>query len=496
MVFDKAYANQVQRLMKFQHMFVQFRKKMSLEVAKNNKRREEEKDPITYLRNECPRILEFIFGELLTYKAFLEMQKVPRWKEALSNTWKRRWVSNMIQSPMWRMLSLWITTNNPSLIDRLDSPRTSGYQDLCLCIEEVSQMIKKNLEHGVLRPVQEEVISASRDKYTNQFSYVSGLTLTHQHIYVLFCIPRLRVIWRIKMYHRWRMTPLKSFDSKSPIRNLQMNSRVAVFLTRRNNLDSVYVLDVNTLELIQTISGVQINTLTTSGTTLHNCLALTERKLCFVQMVNSDDKYAVIVFSRIFEFNRSSCCFDLIEENSVECKVDCSLEIPKMYIDDRLLILDSLKMEGTRNIQVRSVNTLNLVNDRDFGYSMATERGYVNGKVMGLMSIDKTTNMVWDVYNNILERPANMCENYCAMTHFSDYRVAFDAGDRGMIKSIKKTQDDSEKSGKSTVAHAHGVRLSSDWHFRFRGDSILYCDGAQVIAAPSQRNKLYIINLI
>ena len=52
---------------------------------------EENLDAIIYLSTAVPHIFEHICGDLLSYGAFVELQKISRWQLALLPVWKKHW---------------------------------------------------------------------------------------------------------------------------------------------------------------------------------------------------------------------------------------------------------------------------------------------------------------------------------------------------------------------------------------------------------------------
>lgn len=464
---------------------------MSFKVTKKDDL-EKERDSITLLQKQCPAIFEYVFGELISYETLLEMQKVPRWQSTLSNAWKRRYSSKMAKCPIWRTLSSRATSYEPSLVIKLNGGHPDNYRKLCQRIEETSQSIKNNLEVGYFQPTKEAIISFFKDEYAPNTCYVTEMAVNHQHIFIVY---RIKKGWRVKVYNRWNLTLEKHFDSRFRIFNLQINSRFAVFQIMKYGANIIHVLDTNALKILQTIPEDPWNR-NIGPNRGFDCFFLSE-ELLYVAHMSLDDWpsaiYETIVDIR--SFNHSTGCFETIKKNQFKYNGTRPFTFPKMYVDDKYLILDCLEKVNTkwvRNIQVQCIKTLRLICNRKFRYVVDTKREYINGKIIAFHAIDQSlVEVLWDVNENVVQKTANTDENLSDVTHFSDYQVSLIANHRCSVKFVRKAQD-SEESGQATVARPYETRLNHD----LAKDCILYCDGVQIITTLNHKLDVCVINLI
>lgn len=475
---------------------------MSSEGAGNKKLGTEKKDPIIQLRKHCPHIFERIFGELVSHETFLAVQKVPQWEIALSNTWKRRWISNMTQSSIWKMLCSRVMTYDPSLITRLGYQRNDGYRKLCQSIEEALKKIKRNLRNGTLRPTQEGIIDPAG---ANFFSpcFLTEVVVNHLHIFI---VCKVGFCWRIEMYNRWTLKQTETSETiANPIRNLQLNNRVAIFQSSKDGADLINVLDVYTLIPIQTIHINQENTILPTLSQC-DCFCLTEGFLYRAQMIEDEESLTTVVTIHFYPFNHREGCFGIAQTKNFSFIGIHTFISPRMYVDERYLILDYFGVEGAkwiRNLQVRCINTMNLVHSQHFRYSFSIDREYKDGKIMALVEDNQELFVViWDIHNNTLERTIHAGDDFCnmftaLMTHFSDYQVGFNIKDPTEIKLVKKVMN-SERRGQPTEIRYSVIcaLIGRDTSSILKENQIVYCDGAQIVATSNLATKLHVMDLI
>ena len=122
------------------------------------------------------------------------------------------------------------------------------------------------------------------------------------------------------------------------------------------------------------------------------------------------------------QLKKSSGFFETIQERKIEFQLHKSRLCDKchlnQYVDDRYCIVDweyflsGYLFTGLRHIEVRCINTLELIHDRDFGTAArGKEKGYKGGIILVRSEQSNHSIIAWDVHNNRIT-PINYFQNY------------------------------------------------------------------------------------
>lgn len=471
---------------------------MSLERSANRSE-DENTDMVGYLRNGYPHLLELIFGQLVSFETFLDMQGVSRWEAALLPVWKTHWQRHM-KDHGWRALSSRIEHRDPALVKHATCRDTTDYRDLCVRISDSFWQIKKNIENGSSQKSQAAIIDIFKDP-DDSFS-VQNVVLNHQHIFAV-----LSTVggWKIKMFNRWTLTPLSSRNFKSTIGNLQLNRHVVVFQCGWGSSSYLEVLDVNTLKHLETIyrgSIVLPPHIQDNG----SCFFLTEDQLYYFQLVHDNSRHICHAFVGVLRLHPYKGRFAEVETFSFSYKSQHPHYDPRIYVDDKYLILDSFEEneDRYRHVQARCVKTAKLVRQHHFRRHDAIEREYKNGIIMALAQVNYFRFIVaWDVHNNRVEGVIHHAVSIsshvisASMNHFPEYQMVY-CKHRCKMQIISKETKDSSKSKLWSKIRWLGTKkyFNFDPSGSIALERILYCDGIQVIGTSRLGEKLIVLDLI
>ena len=211
------------------------------------------------------------------------------------------------------------------------------------------------------------------------------------------------------------------------------------------------------------------------------------------------------------QFKKSSGLFETIQERKIKfhLRVRDVEDRFNVYVDDRYCIFDwdymLFQWNGfgrsgfwTRHIQVRCINTLELIHDRDFGTARGKEKGYKGGIILVRSEQSNHSIIAWDGHNNRIT-PINYFSIYTpqkiSLPLFTNYNVSFWQSDlylRGKYKIIMCLQKIQETATRETQPLTVYFDLLDKY---WKNVDVLYCDGIQVFGRGGAE-ELVVVNFI
>lgn len=466
----------------------------------------EEMDIIDILGNGFVHILEIIFVEMVNYRTFLKVQQIPRYETLLLPVWKKWWQRKIARSPVWRMLSSRAKHYDVSLMDKLNHRDVHYYRDQCLCIEDRFKAIRNSLKNGFHHQTKETTLDFSEPPIISLFhiplrSSIKDFVVNYQNIFVVL---NRGPVSRIIMLNRWTLTETKRLDIDSFIPKLKVNSLFAIFPIKDPFNNSLYVYDVNTLELIQIINAPSDDRNIFCDSTLY-CFCLTESFLYYAGLTY--DMSNVTVTINVLKLNHASNHFEMIEKRSFEYESCSPAFDAEIYVDDKHLILDCndfCNFETVRRIQVRCVKTMDLIHYGCFSTSTNIKKEYKQGKILVETKINqKDCVAVWDARKNtceyVIKHPISDNFRYIlstSMTHFTNYQILIKKGNQCKVQLVRKNKCLGRCLKSNVIYSFDEKKLDGCTYIPHLTRYILYCDGAQLIVASNRRPYLMIVDLI
>ena len=204
------------------------------------------------------------------------------------------------------------------------------------------------------------------------------------------------------------------------------------------------------------------------------------------------------------QLNKSSRHFETIRERKFEFTSNVGTSF-NMYVDDRYCILDltsidpdyNRSIKHIRHIEVRCINTMELIHDRHFESSLYIRREYKGGIIVAETKNDKGERslVVWDVHNNRITPIRNFTNpnqpKSIFMAHFTNYHIIFwheeCSENIKLFKTIQGTATPTELS----------VQNFNPFNSRASARKFLHCDGIQAFGIKYERGyKLAVVDLI
>ena len=435
-------------------------------------------DVILYLQGRFPHIIEQILGHLVNDEAILKMEKIPRWSALFLSTspiWKLRWQRNVEQFPMWGALSSRAKTLK--LYDR----DAHNYRDLYHSVLDSIRKIENNFKEGHTQKPQQYIIDIPMIGDTPLTVRVND-----SNIFVIFED-------EIRVFNRWSLTPVTCYKLKDGIKDVQVNNRFVVI--------GVYsriawiVLNAETLTKIQLIDRAPTS----------EEIDVSPNRYYYLY---GDLIYDISIFKarnlaiiKTHQFNKTSRHFETIQERKIECisnKFD-QFSTFNMYVDDRYCILDweyESPWIPIRHIEVRSINTMELIHERDFEAAWLTRREYKDGIIVAETRNDEgvLSMIAWDVHNNRItlirdfrswNRPI-----WISTALFTNYHITFWQDEMcnniKLLKTIQGTATPTEPSMLDSIPFIINYNSLDCCKF-------LYCDGIQAFGEKRVEGVLQLV---
>ena len=452
---------------------------------------EENLDAIIYLSTAVPHIFEHICGDLLSYGAFVELQKISRWQLALLPVWKKHWERKVREIPVWMTLFERIQC------EFLFMKNANYYRDLCRLVEERLQRIENNFKYGSSVRIAQATVKLAKDLLQESQFSTSDLLVNHKHVIVASSYRGKGVI---EMFNRWTSEKLNiRYGFKRRVKRLQCNTHYLVCQLESTGLFKV--LSVDTQKKFQTIR-IKLDAQFGNRRLFNDCFFLTEELLYYVALVSGDGVFPIVAVNT-YRVNPSTGHFKIFQRRGFVYYSYYSHFDPKVYVDSRYFILDcddSNRHRLSRCIQVRRIETLELVHDQSFLSSKNIKKEYQNGTIVALTKENgQLCVVVWDVYKNITKRiighPLISDLPFCSsasVTHFTDYQIVADKSDGCKLKILSKTEN-AKANGSLITIDPFRLRKRMDWS---QLDLLsFYFDGVQFIGI-FRSDRVVILNLI
>ena len=199
-----------------------------------------------------------------------------------------------------------------------------------------------------------------------------------------------------------------------------------------------------------------------------------------------------IAIVKIYEWNKSSGHFEAIQQREFQFSSrDVDKPNPKVYVDDRYFIFEREELSGDkllRQIQVRCINTMELIRVREFQYpdNYHIEKEYNDGIIVVATQYanGKPNVIVWDVLSNTVGPVTNYpgtLNNSFFLALFQNYEMMLCGDDQSEMQLTKKN--------KKNETRAEYYR--NEFNFS-------YCDGVQAFGfhRSNKGDQLGVFDLI
>ena len=404
-----------------------------------------------------PHVLEEIFHHVDIATIRQSVNVSTTWKRLINslNLWKCVWKKNLKMSPTWRTLSTRMEHLQPQLWDRMKKCDASSYREAFRYVEgnvrQISQSAKENLYFQTV---------------FNAYFHISIFRMNDKYVFT-------NDMSQVLIYNRWTRQLVKHFRC-GYVLDMQLNDR---FLVVRLS-DEIVVYDVQKLECIQKL---EIDELDCAATF---CLGL---DVVFIYEKRMHEDHLEFGVHR---WNASAARFFRDTETEERLKVTfVDFNDMSMYVDEKFLILDFyIWADYSRLIQIFSLETMQLIRERKFGYNSGIRAEYHDGGiVVHTFPADGRPSCValWDVDKDtvqpIADHPSRFVDSF-TMTHHPFQIVVTEGEDQEKLLLLRRGQP--TKNSLIDMSYQHCVHCP----FTFPLSS-LYFDGVQMIAISE--NWLY-----
>ena len=345
-----------------------------------------------------PHVLENIF-QYLDVATILEAEKISTtWQRLLTNpnVWKCVWKRNMRIPSTWKALSGRMEHFQPKLWDRMKKCDSSSYQEACRYVQgnirQISQSGMKNLNFQALT--------------TENYHMARDIRMNEKYVFI--CQEN-----QVTIINRWTRELVKEFVCRGPVIDMQLDERFLVVQLETIPCHQIDVYDVQKLVHIQML---ETKTLKLDFGLGSDVVFIYER---YMQLEH-------LIFE-VHRWNPTAARF--VRDTETEHRlnlVDFRFTPSNLYVDEKYLIFDFTNIwPGKRLIQVFSLETMQLVRERQFEYNISklnfirTEY-HDGGIVVQTCTADgKLGVALWDVDKDTVQPMAghSRYQFSCAMAH-------------------------------------------------------------------------------
>ena len=421
-------------------------------------------DIISHLEG-VPHILENIFLHLDIATAWETLMVSTTWNRLFTSTcspslWKCVWKKNVRMSPTWRALSARMEHFQSQLWDRMKEGDCSSYQEAYRYVQgnvqQISQSAMKNFNFQVLSTDTDCEVIRMNEKYV----FFGGKN-------------------KVVIFHRWTRERVKEFvgTALDNVDDMQSNERFLVvhFGHRFDVYDAQKLVLIQTLEPRRAIRS-DIAELVLGSDFLVICV----RSLL----------WGTFMFD-VHRWNPSAARFVRDTDTEDRLKVASHVHrytLRQIYVDDQFLIVDFAKNAIVRLIQVYSLETMQLVRERQFDdvvFKFSLKREYHDG---GIVVETRSAGgqrclALWDVVKDTIQPMADhpsQFEHSFAMSHHP-FQIVMTKGENSQqLLLVQRGQP--TRNGVFALPSRNCVQTP---YFHSISE-IFYCDGLQMLALSYQ----------